>query len=114
MHSDGEGNQIQKREEIYFMAYKFLIHEPGDSVGVAVSDIQAGEKVAGTYLHDHSKSIEVVARQDIPLGHKIALAAVPERGQVIKYGVVIGAATKPIAVGEHVHVHNLKSLRWGK
>jgi len=96
------------------MVYKFLIHEPGDSVGVAVSDIQAGEKVAGTYLHDHSQSVEVVARQDIPLGHKIALAAVPDKGKVVKYGVVIGAASKAIAVGEHVHVHNLKSLRWGK
>jgi (2R)-sulfolactate sulfo-lyase subunit alpha len=96
------------------MAYKFLIHEPGDTVGVAVNDIQAGEKVAGTYLHDHFQSVEVVVRQDIPLGHKIALAAVPEKGQVLKYGVVIGVATRPITVGEHVHVHNLQSLRWGK
>ncbi|MCL4153096.1 UNVERIFIED_CONTAM: hypothetical protein GTU68_038355 [Idotea baltica] len=26
---------------------------------------------------------------------------------VIKYGVVIGRATHPIAQGEHVHVHNI-------
>jgi (2R)-sulfolactate sulfo-lyase subunit alpha len=96
------------------MDYKFLIHEPGDSVGVAVVDIKAGESVAGTFLHDHTKSLQVVARNDIPLGHKIALVDVPEKGKVVKYGVVIGGAVKPITAGDHVHVHNLKSLRWGK
>jgi hypothetical protein len=28
---------------------------------------------------------------------------------VRKYGVPIGSVTKPIAAGEHVHVHNLAS-----
>lgn len=96
------------------MDYKFLIHEAGDSVGVAVVDIRAGERVAGTLLHDHATRVEISARNDVPLGHKIALVEVPERGHVVKYGVVIGGATKPIAPGDHVHVHNLRSLRWGK
>jgi (2R)-sulfolactate sulfo-lyase subunit alpha len=96
------------------MGYKFLIHEPGDSVGVAVVDIKAGERAAGTFLHDHAKSVEVVARNDVPLGHKIALVDVPEKGNVLKYGVAIGAAFQAIISGDHVHVHNLKSLRWGK
>jgi (2R)-sulfolactate sulfo-lyase subunit alpha len=93
---------------------KFLIHEPGDSVGVAVVDIKAGEKVAGTYMHDPTKSVEVTAKDDIPLGHKIALADMRNKAKVIKYGVVIGGAVKAIRTGEHVHVHNVKSLRWGK
>lgn len=93
---------------------KFLVHESGDSVGVAVADITAGEAVAGTYLHDHSRRLEVVARSDIPLGHKIALVNVPNGGRVVKYGVVIGGAVQDIAAGDHVHVHNLKSLRWGR
>jgi (2R)-sulfolactate sulfo-lyase subunit alpha len=96
------------------MGYKFLIHEPGDSVGVAVADIKAGETVAGTYLTDHAKSVELLARNDIPLGHKIALVDVPNGGKVVKYGVVIGGAAQPIHAGDHVHVHNLKSLRWGR
>lgn len=95
------------------MAFKFLIHEPADSVGVAVADIKIGEVVRGTYLHDHSRSVQVTARGDIPLGHKIALVDVPANGKVLKYGVVIGGATRSIAAGDHVHVHNLKSLRWG-
>lgn len=96
------------------MRHRFLVHEPGDSVGVAVADIKAGESVTGTYLHDHSPSLALTARRDIPLGHKIALAAVPAGGQVIKYGTVIGDATAEIEPGDHVHVHNLKSRRWAK
>jgi urease beta subunit len=34
-----------------------------------------------------------------------------EGDKVIKYGAVIGQATRPIRVGDHVHVHNMKSLR---
>jgi len=95
------------------MAYKFLIHEPGDTVGVAVADIKTGEAVAGVCMHDSSVTAQVVARGDIPLGHKIALVDMPDQAQVIKYGVVIGGAVKPIVAGDHVHVHNIQSLRWG-
>ena len=31
---------------------------------------------------------------------------------VLKYGQPIGVATQPIAAGEHVHVHNVKTKRW--
>jgi altronate dehydratase small subunit len=30
---------------------------------------------------------------------------------IIKYGEVIGVATREIAPGQHVHVHNLESRR---
>ena len=106
------GRAWDTQEEVRSIVFKFLIHEPGDSAGVAVADIHAGERVTGAYLNDHTQTMEVVARDDIPLGHKIALVDLPEKGKVMKYGVVIGSALAPIAVGEHVHVHNLRSLRW--
>ncbi len=53
------------------------------------------------------KDLKVV--EDIPMGHKFALR--PIDGEVIKYGEVIGVADRPIAPGEHVHVHNVKSRR---
>jgi (2R)-sulfolactate sulfo-lyase subunit alpha len=31
---------------------------------------------------------------------------------VIKYGADIGRTVAPIAVGEHAHVHNIKTKRW--
>jgi len=42
-------------------------------------------------------------------GHKYALRDIAEGENVVKYGMPIGHATKPIAKGEHVHVHNVKT-----
>ena len=43
----------------------------------------------------------------IPRGHKIALRPIASGAPVIKYGQVIGAATRDIIAGEHVHTENL-------
>ncbi len=91
--------------------HKFLIHQRGDHVGVATEPIGAGETVIGVYLDDES-TVEVAARGDVPLGHKIAVRATDEDPAVLKYGVKIGVATEPLAVGDYVHTHNLKSARW--
>lgn len=48
-------------------------------------------------------------KNDIPAGHKIALKDIKRDEPVIKYGMVIGKATKDIKEGEWVHTHNLKS-----
>jgi (2R)-sulfolactate sulfo-lyase subunit alpha len=90
---------------------QFLVHEQADNVGVATVDIKAGEKAEGLYM-DSQKKAEVTTLQDIPLGHKIALAALKQNGAVIKYGHDIGRVVEDIRVGEHVHVHNLRTRRW--
>lgn len=46
---------------------------------------------------------------EIPAGHKIAAEDIKAGAPVIKYGEVIGRATKDIQKGEWVHSHNLKS-----
>ena len=46
-------------------------------------------------------------RSAIPAGHKVALRTIREGQPVLRYGNVIGHATRDIAPGEHVHVHNL-------
>jgi (2R)-sulfolactate sulfo-lyase subunit alpha len=91
--------------------HKFLIHKRGDHVGVATSDIEAGEAVIGVYMDDDS-TIEVAARADIPLGHKVAVEARGSREQVLEYGIPIGIAPEGFEPGDYVHVHNLKSARW--
>ncbi len=50
-------------------------------------------------------------RQPIPLCHKFALRAVAAGAPVVKYGETIGRASRDIAPGEHVHIHNLLSAR---
>ena len=48
----------------------------------------------------------VEVRED---GHKYALCEIKAGENVIKYGSPIGHATADIAVGEHVHTHNVKT-----
>src|SRR5207245_10567862 len=45
--------------------------------------------------------------QDVKPGHEVARHAVRRGERVRRYGQVIGVATQDIAVGEHVHTHNL-------
>ena len=69
-----------------------------DNVGVARSDIAAGQALGET---------GAVARQAIPRGHKVALADIAAGSAVVKYGQPIGVASVAILAGEHVHLHNL-------
>lgn len=79
-----------------------------DNTATALTDIQAGESCP--VMTDHGL-IHVTTRAAIPFGHKLALQAIEPGQDVIKYGEVIGEATQPIAVGDHVHVHNVVSRR---
>jgi (2R)-sulfolactate sulfo-lyase subunit alpha len=91
--------------------HKFLIHKRGDHVGVATSDIEAGEEVIGVYMDDDT-TILVKSRDFIPLGHKIAIVARDPGDPVLEYGIRIGIASERWQVGDYVHTHNLKSARW--
>jgi hypothetical protein len=54
---------------------------------------------------------QIVVRDRIPPGHKVAIDAIASGAQVLKYGSAIGNATADIAVGAHVHTHNVASAR---
>jgi hypothetical protein len=54
--------------------------------------------------------MRVLLLDEIPLYHKAAGSPIPKGGPVIKYGVVIGAATEDILSGRWVHLHNMRSL----
>jgi (2R)-sulfolactate sulfo-lyase subunit alpha len=91
--------------------HKFLVHNHGDHVGVATSDIAAGERVVGIFMDDDS-TIELLSNHAVPLGHKIAVSSVAVGGDVLKYNVKIGVTPSGFAVGDYVHIHNLKTARW--
>jgi (2R)-sulfolactate sulfo-lyase subunit alpha len=93
------------------MKHSILVHDKQDDVGVAVEDLQAGLEVGAATLEGESMGSLKVA-EAVPLGHKIALHDLPADKHVIEYGSAIGRATASIPAGAHVHVHNLKSLRW--
>ncbi len=89
----------------------FIIHDEKDSVGVAVKEIKAGETVEG-WVMSNDATVEITAKNDIKIGHKIAMADVEVGNSIIKYNRPIGKVVAPIAKGEHVHTHNLKTARW--
>ena len=90
----------------------FVLHDARDTVAVVVVEgVKAGMKLEG-WVMDEDKSTSVTARQDIPLGHKVALRDMPVGDTVMKYGVDIGKVVQPIKKGAHAHVHNIKTKRW--
>lgn len=58
-------------------------------------------------LGGHEASVNI--REPIKLGHKIALRPIAMNEAVMKFGVAIGHASRDIAAGEWVHLHNLRS-----
>jgi (2R)-sulfolactate sulfo-lyase subunit alpha len=93
------------------MKKAILLHEASDDVGVAVMDLVAEEEVEAVTLEGKPVG-PVKVTQDIPLSHKVAMREMKAGEQVKEYGRAIGCATQDIQRGAHVHVHNLKSLRW--
>ncbi|WP_352401090.1 UxaA family hydrolase [Anaerotignum sp.] len=79
------------------------IHEK-DNVGTCLKTIVRNNKF-------DVDTITITAKENIPQYHKIALVDIPLHGPVIKYGQMIGLATKAIEQGEYVHVHNMESTR---
>ena len=53
----------------------------------------------------------VIVTGNVPYGHKIAVRDIAEGEHIIKYGFSIGAASRNIARGEYVHIHNMEALR---
>ena len=90
------------------MSRNAIVIKRQDNVATAIRDIPAGE-TAEAGVEDESVSVKV--RQDIPLGHKLALRPIGSGEEILKYGTVIGLATQSIEPGEHVHVHNVESTR---
>ncbi|MBU2994565.1 altronate dehydratase family protein [Octadecabacter sp. 1_MG-2023] len=69
-----------------------------DNVAIALADIAAGDAIGDT---GHA------ALQSLQQGHKVALRPIVQGENVLRYGQIIGQATRDIAAGEHVHVQNL-------
>ncbi|MBX3568099.1 MAG: altronate dehydratase [Rhizobiaceae bacterium] len=68
-----------------------------DNVVVALETIAPGAVAEG-----------VTATVRVPRGHKMATVAIPVGAPILKFGQIIGFATKLIAPGEWVHEHNVE------
>jgi altronate dehydratase small subunit len=88
------------------MARAILLH-PKDNVATLIDPGAKGDPVSIS----GSDIRPIKLMEDVPYGHKCAVVAVASGQPVIKYGQVIGRATKEISAGQHAHVHNVEALR---
>jgi len=90
----------------------FVLHDAKDTVAVVVVEgVAAGTAMTG-WVMDDDRTIAITARQDIPIGHKVALRDMAVGDTVWKYGIDMGKVVAPIQTGQHAHVHNIKTKRW--
>ena len=75
-----------------------------DNVATLLDDANAGEIEILGAQPGKIQSLEKISR-----GHKVALKDFIVGEAVVKFGVRIGHATKPISRGAWVHLHNLAS-----
>jgi altronate dehydratase small subunit len=75
-----------------------------DNVAIALRELPPGSNVI-------VNGSDLKINDLIKFGHKFALENIRKGSKVIKYGEVIGEATSDIKLGDHVHIHNLVSLR---
>lgn len=96
----------------HLSAPDFVVHHAADNVGVVVvENAEAGRTLTG-WIVDTDATVEVLALDRVPLGHKVALNDIAADATVLKYGHDIGRTVSQIKRGGHVHVHNLKTKRW--
>ncbi|HWO78529.1 MAG TPA: UxaA family hydrolase [Bacillus sp. (in: firmicutes)] len=88
--------------------FKIVMMKPIDKVAIALTTIPPGTELTFTC---EDKTFEVTVLDEIKFGHKFAVVSMEEGEDIIKYGEVIGQATRRILAGEHVHIHNLEGKR---
>ena len=79
-----------------------IIINRNDNVAIALQDIKKGKDV----ILSDNRSFPALA--DISYCHKVLIADVNSGDDIIKYGEVIGQASKPLKRGEWIHTHNMK------
>lgn len=83
-----------------------MVMHTDDNVGVCLRELKAGEMISFDHAGSQSQ-VQLKTRDPIPLGHKVALNDIQPGKPIVKYGEIIGKATKSITAGQHVHIHNV-------
>lgn len=79
-----------------------------DNVATALEDVSQKDVVEARL---GKEVVTLEAREVVPFGFKIALRDIVKGEDVVKYGESIGRASRDIARGSLVHVHNLEGAR---
>ena len=89
------------------MEINALMMDTTDNVVTCVTEVPAGSQAV---YRKGEEICSVVAKENIPYCHKIALTDIPKGGHVIKYGESLGTVSEDIPAGGWVADHNLFSV----
>jgi len=84
------------------MSSTYILVNKTDNVIVTLKDYEKGEALT----FDDKK---IILQEDVPVGHKVAIAVINQGQDIMKYGFPIGHATETIEGGQWVHTHNTKT-----
>lgn len=84
------------------MTTDYLKINATDNVAVAISELKKGAEVM-------IDGASIVLKNDIPAGHKFAIAAIAQGHNVVKYGYPIGHAIANVEAGELMDHNNIKT-----
>jgi altronate dehydratase small subunit len=85
-----------------------LILHPKDNVASVMEEVSSGDQVV---VQGGNLALLLRAVDRIPFGFKVATEDIPHGDPVLKYGEVIGTASKDIQKGALVHIHNIEGAR---
>ena len=89
-----------------------LSHSPKDNVAVVVVEgLKAGTKALGV-VTENDTTFTIDVKDDIPIGHKVALSDLANGDTVTKYAQDVGRMVAAAKKGHHVHTQNMKTKRW--
>ena len=83
----------------------FQVHAH-DNVATLLTEAGPDEPLA---VVGAAQPTQLIARETIAMGHKVAVVPIAADAPVVKFNVVIGIAARAIAPGEWVHLHNCRS-----
>lgn len=86
-----------------------MIIDEKDCVAVAIEPITKNSEVNFKLKDGTLRTI--TALDDVTIYHKIAIKDINKGCKVVKYGENIGEAGVDIKEGQHVHTHNVVSVR---
>ncbi|MFZ7103806.1 MAG: UxaA family hydrolase [Peptococcaceae bacterium] len=81
-----------------------ILIDEKDNVATVLVDLAEGSEIK-------IENYNIILKENIPFGHKVALKDIEVNEKVFKYGEPIGSAIKTIQAGSWVHEHNFESIR---
>ncbi len=88
-----------------------IVAHPSDNVATLLDMVERPGHVA---LIDHALAVigTIKLQATVEIAHKVAIREIAKGTPVIKFGEHIGIAMSTIRPGDHVHVHNISSVRF--